>query len=58
MEQAKILYGLIEAKPELPSHESPKNLNDTQNNELQDLLILPCNGTQKYSFRNNKWNKD
>lgn len=25
---------------------------------LQDLLILPCNGTQKYSYSNDKWNKD
>ena len=25
---------------------------------LRDLLILPCNGTQKYSYSNNKWNKD
>jgi phosphomannomutase len=25
---------------------------------LRDLLILPCNGTQKYLYTNNKWNKD
>lgn len=25
---------------------------------LQDLLILPCNGTQKYSYNDEKWNKE
>ena len=27
-------------------------------NSLNDLLILPCNGTQKYSYRGDTWNKD
>ena len=27
-------------------------------NSLKDLLILPCNGTQKFSYQDDTWNKD
>ena len=31
---------------------------DSNEDVFEDLLILPCNGTQKYSYGDNKWNKD
>jgi phosphomannomutase len=32
--------------------------NGLNEHSLQDLLILPCNGTQKYSYSNGKWDND
>ena len=31
---------------------------ETDESFLTDILILPCNGTQKYSYSNNKWEED